>query len=160
VSFLWILVLTTCTTHDVRLFFSPLHFDHQVSFRIPKDLGWAQHGRPAPSPSASGGISALAALVRLQRRLLGSCLKFVHVAPLTLRLRLRYAQGKRGRVCICTDSVHEPDSFTLSSSTTDGDYSPLPLPAASAHLLPFPPAPKSAQAKQGAAGWSRSRALS
>ena len=126
-------MLTTCTAHDIRLFFSPLHFDHQVSFRIPKDLGCEKQGRKdlPSSPSTSGGISALAALARLQRRLLGSCLKFVHVAPLTLRLRLRYAQGERGRVCIRTDSVHEPDRFTLFSSTTGGDYSPLPPPAAS-----------------------------
>ena len=44
---------------------------------------------------------------------IGSCLKFVRVAPLTLRLRLRYAQGERGRVCIRTDSVHEPRKFLL-----------------------------------------------
>jgi hypothetical protein len=34
-------------------------------------------------------------------------------APLTLRLRLRYAQGERSRVCIRTDSVHEPKSFAI-----------------------------------------------
>jgi hypothetical protein len=44
----------------------------------------------------------------LGERLLGSCLKFVHIVPLPLRLRLRYAQGERGHLCIRTDAVHEP----------------------------------------------------
>jgi len=44
---------------------------------------------------------------------IGSCLKFVRVAPLTLRLRLRYAQDEWGRVCIGTDSVHEPKNSGL-----------------------------------------------
>jgi hypothetical protein len=46
-------------------------------------------------------------------RRIGSCLKFVRGAPLTLRLHLRYTQDEWGRVCIGTDSVHEPKNSGL-----------------------------------------------
>src|SRR2546430_7578854 len=45
------------------------------------------------------------------RKFLWLMSKICALSPCTLRLRSRYAQGERGMVRVCTNSIHEPKCF-------------------------------------------------
>ena len=82
--------------------------EHGTSGVMPTRGELTQAGRGGLNDAIQQHDGQQSVAERLGLNCLGSCLIFVRSAPLTLRLRCRYAQGERGVVRVCTSSVHEP----------------------------------------------------